>query len=71
MDALKHTLSKEHILLISYCDSAFTVRNTLIFHKELASYDVEREFIRDESEQVCYMVQGNDSLEVNFGHSSR
>jgi len=26
---------------------------------------LEREPRRDESEQTCYMVQGNDSLEVN------
>ena len=29
IDALKHTLSKEHISLISHCDSAFAVWNTL------------------------------------------
>ena len=26
---------------------------------------LEREQRRDESEQTCYIVQGNDSLEVN------
>ena len=29
INALKHTLSKEHLSLISYCDSAFAVWNTL------------------------------------------
>ena len=33
--------------------------------KEQVSYISEREPIVDESEQVCYMVQGNDSLEIN------
>ena len=34
IDALKHTLSKEYISLISYCDSAFAVWNTLTSPKE-------------------------------------
>ena len=32
--------------------------------KEQLSNNVERESIVDESNEVCYMVQGNDSLEV-------
>ena len=38
--------------------------NTLISHKEQASNISERESIGDEFDQCCYMVQGNDSLEV-------
>jgi len=64
MDTLKQTLRKEHTSLISYCDSAFAVWNTLTYLKEQASNNVERESIGDESDQACYMVQGNDSLEV-------
>ena len=64
MDALKHTLSKEHISLISHCDSAFVVWNTLISYKEQASHDVEKEPIGDASKKACYLVQGNDSLEI-------
>jgi len=41
MDALKHTLRKEHISLISHCDSAFAVWNTLISRKEQVSHDVD------------------------------
>jgi len=29
MEVLRYTLSKDHIYLISHCDSAFTVWNTL------------------------------------------
>ena len=64
MDALKYILSKEHIFLISHCDSTFALWNTLISHKEQTSHDIERESIGDESNQACYMVQGIDSLEV-------
>ena len=45
MDALKHTVSKKHLSLISHCDSAFAVWNTLISHEEQASHDVKRESI--------------------------
>ena len=29
------------------------------------SNNVEREFTEDDSDQACFMVQGNDSLEIN------
>ena len=38
--------------------------NTLSSLKEQVSNNVERELITDESDQTCYMVQGNESLEV-------
>jgi len=50
MDALKHTLSKEHISLVSHWDFVFAVWNILISHKEQVSHDVERESIGDESD---------------------
>ena len=34
MEALKHTLSKNYLFLISHCDSSFTVWNTLTSPKE-------------------------------------
>ena len=52
--------------IISHFDSAFAVWNTLISHKEQASNISERESIGDESDQACYMVQENDSLEVTL-----
>ena len=66
MDTLKHTLCKEHLSLVFHCDSVFEVWNTLISHKEQASNISERESIRGEFDQTCYMVQGNNSLEVTL-----
>ena len=65
LDALKHTLSNEYLSMISHCDSAFTVWNTLTSPKLQTPNIVEKESSEDESEQQCYMVQGNNSLEVN------
>ena len=65
MHVLRQTLSKDHLSMISHCDSAFVIWNTLVSFKEQASHDVEREPIVDESDQACHMVQENDSLEVN------
>ena len=53
IDALKHTLSKEHLSLISYRDSAFTVWNTLTSPKEKVQQILERKPRRNESEQTC------------------
>ena len=64
IDALKHTLSKDCLFIISHCDSAFAVWNTLTSPKEQTQHILERESRRDVSEQTCYMVQGIDSLEV-------
>ena len=52
--------------MVSHYDSTFAVWNTLTSLKEHASNNMERKPIVDESEQICYMVQGNDSLEVNL-----
>ena len=65
MDALKHTLSKDHTSLISHCDSAFTVWNTLTSPELQTTNYVEKESSGNESDEACYMVQGNDSLEVH------
>ena len=50
-------------MLVSHCDSAFAVWNTLTSSKLQPTNIVEDES-SGESEQYCYMVQGNDSLEV-------
>ena len=63
--ALKHTLSKEHLSLISHCDSIFAVWNTLTSLKKQTTHILEKELIGDEYKQTCYMVQENDSLEVS------
>jgi len=53
MDALKHTLSKEYLSIVSHFDSAFVVWNTLTSLKEQASNKLERELSGEESEQAC------------------
>ena len=58
LEALRCTLSKEYLYMVSYCDSAFAVRNTLTSPKLQTSNIVEKESSEDESEQHCYMVQG-------------
>ena len=64
LEALRHTLSKEHFFLISYCDSAFPVWNILTSPKEQTTHILEKESSEDEFDQTCFMVHGNDSLEV-------
>ena len=59
---LKQTLSKEYLMIVSHCDSAFTVWNTLTSLKLQTPNYVEEEPSGDESDQHCYMVQENDSL---------
>jgi len=56
LEALRHTLGKEHLSLISHCDSAFAMWNTLISLKKQVQYILEREPRRNESEQTCYIV---------------
>ena len=64
LHALRQTLSKEHVSLISHCDSTFAVWNTLTSPKKQDSHILERELWRDKSDQAYFMVQGNDSLKV-------
>ena len=64
LHALRQTLSKQYLSLLSHCDSAFAVWNTLISLKEQPSNYLGKEPIVDESDEACYMVQGIDSLEV-------
>jgi len=52
--------------MISHCDSTFALWNTLTSPKLQTPNFVEEESIGDESNQPYYMVQGNDSLEVNL-----
>jgi len=65
LEALRRTLSKNYLFIVSHCDFAFAVWNTLTSPKVQTTNHVEKESSEDESEQACYMVQGNDSLEVN------
>ena len=63
--ALRNTLSKEYLSMISHCDSTFAVWNTLTSPKLQMPNYMEEESSGDESDQPCYMVQENDSLKVN------
>ena len=65
LEALRHTLGKEHLSLISHCDSAFEVWNILTSPKEQTAHVLEKEPMVDESDEACYMVQGIDSLAVH------
>ena len=51
--------------MVSHCDSAFAVWNTLTSPALQTTKYVEEKSSEDASEQACYMVQGNDSLEVH------
>ena len=55
LDALKYTLSKDYLCMVSHCDSAFAVWNTLTFCELQMPNIVEKES-SGESEQHCYMV---------------
>ena len=65
LETLRRTLSKEYLSIVSHCDSAFAVWNTLTSPTLQTMKYMEKESSEDESEQDYYMVQGNDSLEVN------
>ena len=52
----RYTLSKDHIFLISHCDSAFAVWNTFTSPEQQTTSNVEREAIVDESDEACYIV---------------
>ena len=62
LDALKHTLSKEYLSMLSHCDFAFAVWNTSTSSKLQTPNIVENESSGDKSDETYYMVQGNDSL---------
>ena len=56
LEALRSTLSKDYLMTVSHCDSAFIVWNTLTSPKLQTKNYVEEESSEDESEQACYMV---------------
>ena len=51
--------------MISHCDSAFAVWNTLTSPELQTIKYVEKESSGNESDQPCFMVQRNDSIEVH------
>ena len=51
--------------MVSFCDFTFAVWNTLTSPELQTINYVEKESSGDESDEACYIVQGNDSLEVH------
>ena len=58
MEALRHTLSKKEFFIVSHCDSAFAVWNTLTSPEQQTTNNVERESSRDESDQAYSWSKG-------------
>ena len=50
LQALRHTLSKDHLSIVSHCDSAFTVWNILTSPELQTINNVEKESSREESD---------------------
>ena len=56
LEALRKSLSKEYLNMVSHCVSAFAVWNTLTSSKLQMPNIVEKESSKDEFEQHCYTV---------------
>ena len=65
--ALKSTLNDDYLSRVSNLDSAFVVWNIIVSLGEQEQYYAGSDLdIRSEASNVCYMVQGDNPLEVNF-----
>ena len=65
LEAIRSTLNKEYLMLVSNLDSAFVVWNKLTTSTSKLQLPIQqKEESSGESEPQCFMVQGNDSLEV-------
>ena len=60
--ALRNTLSKDYLSIISHCDSDFVVWNTLTSPELQIIINVEKEFSGEESDQPCFMDKGMTPL---------
>jgi len=56
LEILRRTLSKEYLCMVSHCNSAFAVWNTLTSPALQTTKYMEEESSGDESDQPCYMV---------------
>ena len=69
LEAIRSTLPKDYLLCVSNIDSAFAVWNLLSTTTNTSKLQVqiqqEEESSGESEPQQCYMVQGNDSLEVH------
>jgi len=60
--ALRHTLSKDHFFIVSHCDSAFAVWNTLTSPELQTTNNVEKESSGEESDQAYSWSKGMTPL---------
>jgi len=58
LEALRRTLSRDYLSIVSHCDSTFAVWNTLISPEQQTTNNVEREVIVDESDEACIWPKG-------------
>jgi len=67
LEAIRSTLPKDYLLHVSNIDSAFVVWNKLTTTTTTSELQeqIQEEESSGESEPQCFMVQGNDSLEVH------
>ena len=64
--ALKSTLNDEYLSRVFNFDSAFVVWNTILSVGEQKQYYTERDSDDgSDASNICYMVQGDNPLEVN------
>ena len=64
--SLKSTLNDDYLCRVSNLDSAFVVWNTLVSLGEQKQYYMGSDSDdRSDTSNICYMVQGDDPLEVN------
>ena len=63
---LKSTLNDDYLFRVSNIDSAFVLCNTLITLGEQTPHDKKSDLDQgSDTSNMCYMVQGDDSLKVN------
>ena len=63
LEAIRSSLSKDYLMHVSNIDFAFTVWNILTTTTSKLQLPIQQEEESSgESEQRCYMIQGNDSL---------
>ena len=67
LEAIRSTFSKKYLMHVSNLDSAFAVWNllTTTTTTSMLQLQIQPEESSGDSESQCFMVQGNDSLEVH------
>ena len=56
LEALRHTLSKDYLSMVSHYNSTFALQNTLTSPELQTTINVEKESSGDESNETCFMV---------------